>query len=290
MSIDDNYLVDNKMGRYLKTVQKIALICILLMFSSLALAESGLITGYQNGYVDWGSHTIRVKGIGEYNPNLTPSQFRLSGAKKARENAEYNLLSILVSLKYNCEKSVRDLMLTSIESANRIEEMVKVYRIVDKTRLMPDSSVEIEIEFTFTRELIDELIKASGENHNIQYKRNLPEIQTDPSTDTIYFDCRGMKIEPSLAPLVVNDDGDVLFSIGTVNFAACKECMFVKYISQARTQNHGGTISSENHEFITATEIKKCNIIIDDIDYENLISSEVHRKALKNGRVIILVD
>lgn len=271
----------------MRTVQKISLIFALLILSGSVMAESGLITKFDKGYVDWGSHTIRATGIGKFDPGLTPSQFRLSGARKARLDAEDNLLRILVSLKYTCDNTVRDLMLTSVEAANRIEEMVKNYRIVDKPRLMPDSSIAIDIEFDLSQELIAELIELSDKTGKPQDDQTSAAVL---ATSPIYFDCRGLKIESSLAPQIFSEKGVLYFSLAMVNYAALKNGPPVKYISQAETQKQSGELDLDKLEIINVVKINKCNVIIDDIDYANLISSEVHRNALINGQIIILVD
>lgn len=271
-------------------VQNIALMFILLMCLNSTFAENSLIDNYDNGKMDWAAHTIMTQGRGEYNPNLTPAQFRLSGIRDARIDAEKNLLNILMSLNYTCDKTVRAVMLKSIESANRIEELVKQYQIIDKPRLMPDSSIVINIEFRFSRELIDELVKVSENNTDSNNKRDELSMQFTSVNERFYIDCRGYSIEPAIAPKITNLSGGILFSLSIMDYSAFENGVPFKYISQLMTGSNEEDISFDNLDLIKVIKVDKCNIIIDDIDYDKLISSEDYNKALKNSQVIILVD
>ena len=269
----------------MRIVQKVALICFLLMSSGSTFAQNDYIVKHDNGEVNWNDLTIIAHGVGHFNPNLTPAQFQLSGPRTARLDAEKNLLSTLLELRYSSEYTVSDLLSESVETANRIEQLMQHYRILTKTDIMTDSSVEIVIELPLVGELFDELSQVAEQGNSIDMRSSGLFANTIMLADPIYFDCRGMNLKPALAPRIFGENGEALYSIHTVKQSVLQRGPIVTYLSAK-----SNSINPETIPAVKPIKVNICDLIIDDTAYGKLMSSEVSIKALNNGQVIILID
>lgn len=141
-------------------MRKVLLLCVGVLL--LGLSSLSAQTFYQQvgerGTIDWTKWVVRAKGIGVPNPELSPSAQRASAIRAAETDALRQLLEAVQGVQVTSTTTVEDFMLTSDVIQRRVSGIVRGFRRVGEPRLLPDGSVEVEVEMSLRGELADLLL------------------------------------------------------------------------------------------------------------------------------------
>jgi hypothetical protein len=277
--------------------------CLVLLLPGVGwnAMDCELIQPLPHGAMNWTKGLLIVNDIVE----LSSSQEAVSVSNAdVRSQIIHNMFLDLGHIRVDARRSLADL----IDANPEIKD--KLYKITQNAPIqqgdsLPDGRVEMVIQLSlfggFSQLMLPgeikqvESIKAVGNSKDKPFGTvGLQKTATD-QTDDVYtgliIDARGLRVQPSLVPTVVDENNVEVYGAAFVSreFAVQQGlCGYVRSLDEA-DQRRVGQRPLSVKGLRTAQE-GYCNIVISNSDADTLRSASAHLEFLKQCRVVILLD
>jgi hypothetical protein len=236
------------------------------------------------GSVDWQRKVVRCSGSGA--PNLRDAQSnvavaRIGAERAAKLDAIRNCLEALKGVRISGGATVGGAMAGDPALRSRVEGVVKGFKVVDKPRYFSDGGVEMDVE-----------VPLDGVGEAVLPPAPDPAARPSPApggATGLLVDARGKGVVPGLAPRVLDENGQEVYSAGTVAPEARKSRGPVAYARDpdAARRDLAERIG-DRPMVVRALRADGADVVIANADAEAL------RKAppafLSEGRVVIVTD
>ncbi len=240
------------------------------------------------GLVDWTDQVVREVGIGAPNPNDPIGAQRAGALEAAKRVALRNLLERVKGMTVTSEVTVEQYMVTSDVIFNRVDGVVRNFRVVD-TRYKSDGSVEVEVEVPLSglyESILPDQIPLELQPYNYQ----------GPASSAVYtglvIDARGLEVRPALAPKILDQNNMEVYGTGTVSRDYALQIGVVGYekdINRARA-NERVTNNPLLVKAVEASGTHKSDVVISNQDANNIRAAAQNLNFLQQCKVIIVLD
>ena len=272
-----------------------------LLLASVAAADDTLIQVVENGRINWSTRTAAAMGIG---PCGSADDERSTAApagvlEKARINAQKNLLDTISTIRINADLRIADRMALNPEFSVGLTTLVQNAAITHQ-QYFSDGSVQIEItmklsggfaQFVLPEEIrqVDSITATTGTTKSSATSPAADD--TKPFTGLI-IEAMGIRAEPSLVPLVVDESGKAVYGPAFVSreFAVSRGMSgFAATMAAARNDKRVGERPMVVKAIRTHTT-GNTDLVISNADAARLRSSVVYLNFLKACQVSIVLD
>ncbi len=271
---------------------------VMIFFYSFCMANQNQFKGYhcvtqfENGTINWSTGKISAVGMASPEEKTKISHESVLGA--ARADANRKIIEILKRIKINNMLSVddyaskNDIILAGMEKTARDAVISKLY-------YTSALSVEIMIETSmfggFLQLVLPEEIRQIPKISPEIREKNI-KITGENLYTGLVIDARGLGVEPVLNPLIINEQGQDIYSSVFISreFAVQKGvCKYLCSMDQALTDTRVG-----NHPMVFKGLRKEGEpntaIVIRMSDYHLLEKATERHTFLKECRIIIVKD
>lgn len=254
-----------------------------LMAVALALAPVSLALA-EPGSVDWQRKVVRCSGSGA--PNLRDAQgnvavARIGAERAAKLDAIRNCLEAVKGVRISGAATVGGAMAGDPALRSRVEGVVKGFKVVDKPRYFSDGGVEMDVEVPL--EGVAEAVLPPAQDTG-----GRPAPAPGAGTGLI-VDARGKGAAPGLAPRILDENGQEVYSAGTVTPEARKSRGPVAYArdpDQARKDL--AERIGDRPVVLRALRAAGADVVIANDDADAL--RKTPPAFLAEGRVVIVTD
>ncbi|MCX6357208.1 MAG: LPP20 family lipoprotein, partial [Candidatus Aureabacteria bacterium] len=94
----------------------------------------------------WATETVRAKGTGVPKEGQTGTEARLNTERAAEAVARRNLVEKVYGVQIDATTTVRDYVTVNDQVTAQVEQYLAGARVVGEPTVMPDGSIEVEIE------------------------------------------------------------------------------------------------------------------------------------------------
>jgi hypothetical protein len=244
----------------------------------------------ESGSVDWQSRIIRAKGVGI--PSAVggrPGQIRV-----ARADALRKILETVEGMTLTSETTVQDFMLENDRIITEVRGVCRNFREVGEPIYMSDGSIELVVEMVIGPDLSDVLLGGMPFQDGMPTPIQYSDINPLGSVYTgLIVDCTGLELRPAMAPRILNDSGEEIYSNAWVDREwALRNGMvgYVKNLEQARQQQDR---IGAKPLLVKATDVRgshKADIVIPDRDGKILHALSENLSFLSECRVLVVVN
>lgn len=296
------------MSRLLHGVVVAGLLGLLLL--GAAAPVTAQVQQLDKGSIDWNKLVVHARGIGAANPNMPESARRAMAVRAARLDAYRNILEAVKGVTLTAETTVRNFMTENDVIRTKVEGIIQGAQFGDP-HYMEDGSVEVDCSVPITGALVEALIytqpppgiRPSGPGWNWGGKPAEPvtpppsSTGTTPATPTptytgLIIDARGLGVRPALAPKVLGQGGQELYSAATVSRDYALKMGVAGYAKDldAAKQDARVTATPLVVKAVNAAGTNKTDVIIQDSDATAVRNASQSGDFLKECRLMILVD
>lgn len=267
-----------------------ALIFLLTTTPSLVASESEhVISTTPDGKIDWTTGIATAHGIGiPPRDSASPLQAKEMTRKAAWSVALRNLLEVVKGIHVDSTTTVSNYVTTNDEVRTHVDGFVKGARLI-KEQGMPDGSVETTVEMTLGREFSKLVIpKVDPKTVPLSQYQEKPTSPSKSYTGLV-VNAQGLRAHPALAPRLLNQQGEEVYSIA--------------YVDQQATSKHGIVLyepdlaSAQSNPLVTNTPLtikalraEGADLYISDADAQTLHGVPRYFKLLKQAKVLVILD
>lgn len=255
-----------------------------LMAVALVLAPAAPALAAPGG-VDWQRRVVRCTGSGA--PNLRDAQAnvavaRIGAERAARLDALRNCLESLRGVRIQGGATVGGAMDGDPALRSRVEGVVRGFKVVDKPRYFSDGGVEMDVEVPLDG--VAEAVLPPAPDAAVK-----AAAAAGGSGTGLIIDARGKGAVPALAPRVLDENGQEVYSAGSVSPEARRSRGPVAYARDPdEARKELAERVGERPLVIRALKAEGADVVIDNADAAAL------RKAppawLAEGRVVIVSE
>jgi hypothetical protein len=193
------------------------MILVSLAVSSMFLAaHAGAAAGpnyieiSDKGSVDWSNGIIEAVGVGArpLHP-VNEAQARALAERSADTSARNNLVELVGGIRIDSKTSVADHIRTGEISKENLEALLGKARVVNLS-YRQDDEVEVTVTIKLNGALADLILPKSIMPITAVEQHQAPGLKEASFTGLI-LDCRGFSVQPAMVPVVVDEEGEVVY-------------------------------------------------------------------------------
>lgn len=172
------------------------------------------------GSLDWGRRSLTVYGEGVAPAGITePAQRRLMGYRAAQTVAYRNLLELAGEIQIDAQTTVSMAMVADDSLRARVQGLIRGARVVPGSKKETDGLYRVAVQLDLSSGFTDAVLPPAGVPAAQAPPADAPAhpyVPSRPFTGLV-IDARGLDLRPSMAPRILSDDGQVIYSAGGVD-------------------------------------------------------------------------
>jgi hypothetical protein len=256
--------------------------------SSPALGENS-IEVLDKGTVDWTNGYIEAVGIGEPPPNpLNAAHSRAVAERNADLAARENLVEVVKQIWVDSKTRVGDTLRGQEVREDDLETLLKKARSVD---IAYGEEVRVTVSMKLAGALADFILPGSILIISTVTQPQEP-VRKEESFTGLIVDCRGIPLQPAMVPLIVDEEGEVVYGpvVASRDHAAEKGMVsYTRNFSQAK--NHLRVAPRPlGVKGIRTPKKRPCDIMISQADAAKIRRLASNLGFLHQCRVLVVVD
>lgn len=259
-----------------------------------------------SGQVNWTTGTISVSGIGVSPPDAPAAAAQAMAYRAARVVASRNLLELVEGIRVDSETIVENFLVKSDTIKEQVSGFVRSARVI-KHQNFPDGSVEVFLAMplwgknSLTSALLME--QAIGQ-------MELAEKNSGDGYTGMMIDTRGLGVQPATLPVVLDQDGKLVYGPPVVSRQAAERHGLVQYYIGGSEKDlsllwgyallvgqkdKARTLSRVGRRPLKIKGLKRtgtlhANIIISAADAKKIRDNPHVMRALRAAKVVIITD
>lgn len=257
---------------------------ILLLAGGAQAAGDNVVQTVGHGKIDWTDKTITARGSGAPSKKAkSPAAARLGAERAAKLDAYRNILETIKGVKVNSQSKGGDIM-SAADVKTQVEGILRGAQVID-TVYYSDLSVDVVLRMPMDGALTEALVPKPAK------KVQVPSTGNAKNTGLV-INAKGLKLEPAIAPRVVDEKGKAVYGISFVTEKAVLEGGIVGYANDLAAAKQHDRVK-DNPLVLRAVDTPKKNksdVVISNADADKLRDSGSNLSYLANGKVLIVVD
>lgn len=242
------------------------------------------------GEINWSTYRIRAAGKGSPHANKeypNKAAVRLLVKRIAESDAMKNIQITFMKLKIESKLNIADLITTHRGTDTYVQYLQEVLINLKKAQVIfyrehPNNVFEAIMEISILEDLVD-----------IVYDNNLGSKKISKIGIPIYtglvIDARGTGIRPTMRPVIVDENGNVVFNYTYVNKEFAIKWGIVGYDKDLNMSKQNERVGS-NPLLVKSIKTSKGDITISNIVAEKLRNEAMNLSFLEEARVVVVLD
>jgi len=257
----------------------------LLVSAGAMAAGDGVVQQIpDHGQINWSDKTITARGSGAPSKKAkSPAAARLGAERAAKLDAFRHILETVKGVQVTSTSTGADAM-AAAEIKSQVEGVLRGAQVID-TVYYSDLSVDVVLRMPIDGALTEALAPKGGK------KVQVPSSGKAKHTGLV-INAKGLKLEPAIAPRVVDEKGREIYGVSFVSEKAVLESGIAGYAKDvAKAKQHDRV--KDNPLVVRAVDKpRKSNsdLVISNADADKLRDKDSNLGFLADGKVLIVVD
>ena len=263
----------------------------LVAFFPAPAAAENFIQVFDQGRIDWTNGFIEAPGAGRPPPDpLNAAHARAVAERNAEIAARNNLLELVKNIRVDSETRVDDRMAGNEISVEDLETLLRDARAVDLS-YGPDEEVRVKVSIRLQGSLAELLLPKDILIISTVKQPQEPGQKEEPFSGLL-VDCRGISLKPGMVPLLVDEDGEVIYGPAFASRDHAVERGMVSYMRNMASAKSDPRVGPNplSAKGIRTMEGKPCDIMISHADAAKLRRLASNLNFLHQCRVLLVVD
>ncbi len=243
---------------------------------------------FEQGRVDWTNGVVEVWATGRPPAHVqTPAQGRALAESEAAILARNDLISLLQSIRIDSKSVVKEAIDHQGARDELVAAIVKDSYVVEKS-VSSDGKIRVTVA-----------IKLNGSFADLVLPKSIMTIKTveqsqkkEESFTGLIIDCRGIPLSPALVPMIVDEDGQVVYGTAYVSRDyALEEGMaaYARGLAKARDNPRVGA-KALIVKGLRTVKARSSDIVISNADAGKIKGAGSNISFLHRGKVLFVME
>jgi hypothetical protein len=254
----------------------------IFLIPTLSFAEGEVVQSVAHGQIHWSDGTITATGSGA--PSLKAANVavaRLGAERAAKMDAWRNILEAIKGARVQSGETVDSMMSTSPQVKSRIEGIVRNFKIID-TKYYSDGGVDVIVQMPMSGVLLNTLLPDAG-------SKAVEGTAAAGDVTGVVVNARGLGATPALAPRLLDEQGNVLFSAAHVSRNAALQKGIAAYAKSLDKASKDERVAG-NPSIIKALKITEPGSPDLVLGPEDAAKVKALTSPLSQGKLVIVID
>ena len=260
---------------------------LLLSLQGWAYADT-YTQSFERGRVDWTNGIVEVWAGGRPPAHvLNPAQGRALAEAEAEALARDALIGLLQSIRIDSKSTVREALDHQGARDDLVAAVLRNSYVAEKS-ILADGTVKMTVA-----------IKLSGSFGDLVLPKtvvNIKSVEQSPKKEEqftgLIFDCRGIPLSPAMVPMIVGEDGQVVYGTAHISRDYALEggmAAYARGLAKARDNPRVGTKPLIVKGLRTVKD-RSSDIVISNADAGKIKGSGSNISILHRGRVLFVME
>jgi len=267
------------------------LLLVLFVLCPASSAADNYVQSFPKGLIDWTNGVVDAFGVGMPLQNSgNAAKERAVAKRNALALARKNLVDLVEGIRIDSKCTVKDLIQKGSVSVKSFRKALLNSQLVDLS-YRRDGSVKATVAFWFSGSFFELLLpKSIVVIENVKQPNKLLG-KKKPFTGVV-VDCRGFKVEPSLVPKVVDEDGGVVYGPAYASRDCAVKHGMVVYVRGISAGRKNPRVSPRPLcvKGIRTAKSGVSDIVISNADGAWIRSTASNLELMKKCKVVIVLD
>lgn len=251
-----------------------------------------VIKEVKNGSINWTQQYITAKGSSVLDTARfkNPAQARMMATRGAVVVAQRNLLEIIKGVEVTGETTVQDMVATSDYVYSRVDGLVKGAQQVGEA-VVKEGMVEVTMRVPLyeTNGLAPALydnLPAAKESGSLAARGESSADTRAQSLEKIAFNLAGKKINPSMFPLIVDENNNVVFDMSKIYDPKSGKFPKIVQVGKEILKDAG---YSNAVKVLDVLDTKDGKIVLDNDSVKKVNWSKIGKTAASIGKFLMML-
>lgn len=243
------------------------------------------------GRIDWTNGFIEASGAGKPPPEpFNAAHARAVAERSANIAARNNLIELVKNIRVDSETRVADHIADRKIPQEDLETLLKYARIVDLS-YGPGEEVRVKVSIRLQGPLA-ELLLPKEILIIATVQQPLEPGQKEEPFSGLLLDCRGISLRPGMVPLIVDEDGSVIYGPAFASREYAVKRGMVSYMKDIVSAKKDPRVGPKPMVVtaIRTVEGKPCDIMISHADAAKIRGLASNLSFLHHCSVLLAVD
>jgi hypothetical protein len=271
-----------------RTIFFLSMVCILLPGLERRVYGETYIQTFEQGRVDWTNGMVEVSATGTPPGHaLSPAQGRALAETEAETKARNDLIGLLQTIQIDSKGTVKEALDQQGATDELVAAVMKDSYVVEKS-VLDNGTVRVTVA-----------IKLSGSFADLVLPKTIVSIKSveqsprkqEPFTGLI-IDCRGIALSPAMVPMVVSEDGQVVYGTAYVSREHALEegvAAYARGLAKARDNPRVGS-KPLMVKGLRTVKARSSDIVISNADAGKIRGAGSNISFLHRGRVLFVME
>ena len=283
----------------------VMLLLIILVSGGIIQAEDSLFNSSQDSKIDWQKSVVRAKGYGVVSDSIqNKAQSKILAREAAITMAQRHLLEKIKGVNLNATQTIKNAQLESDVIKKKLVGTLQGARIIEEKQPAKGTYLVImEVKFYgkdgVMKAILPKLEEEAQNSDSNSLEANDSQIQTTSTEQQRLKDYTGIiintiniDVEPAMAPKIYNANGQVVYSVNTLNTKQVITSGIVGYersVNAAKANSRVGSdpliISAQDVRGTTKTDLVLAN------DTAKKVAQVGHNNEIfKKAKIIVVLN
>ena len=246
---------------------------------------------FDQGRVDWTNGFIEAFGIGRPPPDpLNAAHARAVAERSANAAARINLIELVKNIRIDAQTRVSGRIAAGEIQEEALETLLREARSVDLA-YGPDEEVRVKVSIRLQGALAELLLpKEILVIATVRQPQGPPQKQ-EPFSGLL-VECKGISLQPGMVPLLVDEDGAILYGPAFASRDHAVERGLVSYMRDMASAKKNPRVGPNPLivKAVRTMQDKPSNIVISHADAAKIRGLAQNVNLLHQCRVILVAD
>jgi hypothetical protein len=261
----------------------------LLLFSLQNWACAGTyIQLFEHGRVDWTNGVVEVWATGSPPADaLSGAQSRALAETEAETAARNGLIGLLQSIRVDSKSTVKEALEHQSARDQLVATVLRVAHVVEKS-VSNSGTVRLTVAIRLNGSFGDLVLPKTI----VPIKRVEQSPKKEEDFTGLIIDCRGIPLSPAMVPMIIGEDGQVVYGTAYVSRDQVLEegvAAYARGLAKARDNPRVGP-KPLIVRGLRAVKGRSCDVVISNADAGKIKGAGSNISFLHRGRVLFVME
>jgi len=246
------------------------------------------IQSFETGRVDWTNGIVEASATGSPPARASsPAQGRALAEREAKSRARNHLIGLLQSIRVDSKSTVKE-ALSPQDAADELVAAVLRDSFTAEKSLLADGAVRVTTAMKMNRSFADLVLpKTIVTIQSVEQAEKKEEKFTG-----LVIDCRGVPVSPAMVPVIMDEDGQVVYGTAYVSRHYALEEGVVAYARGMGRVRENPRVGPNPLivKGLRAVKARPSDLVISNADAAKIKGAGSNISFLHRGRVLFVME